>query len=103
MTSRRLGHRAAAQGLPREAPVNGDPMTWMLAFDAVEVHRASGLDPHGHPPHIPRLCSRDVTKVCNCCDGCQRECWSEGLVIKAESLKARAKKLVQQIARRVVR
>jgi len=97
MTSRRLGHRAAAQGLPREAPVSGDPMDWILAFDAVEAHRAKGLDPHGHPPHIPRLCVRDVSKVCNCCDGCQKECWAEGLVIKVESIKDRAKKLVRRM------
>lgn len=95
MTSRQLGHRAAAQGAPREAPVDGSPTEWFAGYDAAEEHRKNTRDPAGHPPHLPHLCARDVSKVCSCCDTCKRICWSEGVVIKATALLTRLQKAVR--------
>lgn len=101
MTSRQLGHRAAAQGAPREAPVSGDPVGWMLAYDAVEKHRANGLDPNGHTPEIPHLCERDVSKVCNCCPACKTACWSEGVAVTIERKITSVRDVVLGLLRRV--
>lgn len=97
MTSRQLGHRAAARGEPREAPVNGDPMSWILAYDAAEKYRARGLDPNGHPPRVPHLCARDVSKVCNCCESCRTSCWAEGFEGTTERLKSTARGLLRKL------
>jgi len=79
MTPKQLGHRAAAWGDHRIAPAIPLPEAnaWIAAFDAVEAHRAKGLDPAGHQPRIPHLCTRDVSKVCNCCETCCTACWAE--------------------------
>lgn len=100
MTSRRLGHRAAAWGSAREAPVSGDPMSWMLAYDAAEVYRKRGLDPSGHPPRIPGLCIRDVSKVCNCCESCRTHCWAEtfdGTAARVREVLTSAKSLLRKM------
>jgi len=98
--SKHLGHRAAAQGLPREVPSDntadataGKPHgdncdhcdatarysneAWLEAYDRVTAFRSRGLDPDGHQPPVPHVCVRDSTKVCNCCETCAGICRSE--------------------------
>jgi hypothetical protein len=106
MTPRQLGHRAAAWGDPNTPPANADEagkMNFVLAFGAVEAHRARGLDPRGHGPRVPYICERDVSKVCNCCGSCRNECWSEGVVIKVEKVRERTRGVVWRLLKRVAR
>jgi hypothetical protein len=102
MTPRQLGHRDAAWGALRKLPDNVDMgvsgMEFYNAFDAVEAHRAKGLDPSGHPPRIPHLCTRDVSKVCNCCDSCGVACWAERF--DGVTVRGLAKDLLRKVLRR---
>ena len=79
LTAVERGTRAGAQGVT-ECPYTdaGDRAVWEAARAAAEHRTHSQQDAFGHPPHFPpRLCISDATKVCICCDRCQRDCRAE--------------------------
>ncbi len=90
MNAFRRGHRDAAQGIPtnpfdfKTQPHEHD--AWVDAAAAVSANQKATRDPDGHPPPMPHLCVRDVTKVCNCCTNCQAVCWMEGVVERGRGL-----------------
>ena len=100
MTAAQLGHRAASQGDYKNPfdfktqPEEHD--AWIDAAKVVDAHRANGLDPAGHQPPPPHVCTRDQMKVCNCCSRCTTECWSEGLPA-LPTVKSLLKKLKEKI------
>jgi hypothetical protein len=78
-------------------------MSWILAYDAVDAHRKNGLDPNGHPPGIPHLCERDVTKVCNCCQSCKTVCWTEKFDGTTERLRQQFKQTARGVVTKLLR
>jgi hypothetical protein len=103
LNASQLGHRAAAQG-----DATGNPFSfrtqvkehdaWTAAYARVDTLRKSGLDPDGHQPPPPHLCTRDSTRVCNCCHACTTNCWTEGLP-KLPSLGGLLRKVVKKVLR----
>ncbi len=86
MNATQLGHRAAAQ-LSEAADLNpfdfktqpAEHDAWLDAYAKVVALRKDGLDPSGHQPPPPHLCTRNAAVVCNCCSTCTTECWCEKL------------------------
>ncbi len=78
MTPEEEGRWAAAQGTSVEdCPYIPSPARdeWFVGYVKASESTRSQRDAFDHPPHFPpRLCARDVTKVCICCDACQRAC-----------------------------
>ncbi len=78
MTPEEEGRWAAAQGTSvEECPYIQSPARdeWFLGYSDAHSDTRNQRDAFGHHPHFPpRLCARDVTKVCICCDACQRAC-----------------------------
>jgi hypothetical protein len=70
----RAGAYASCSGADWD-PTKPDP--WLAGYDAATANRLKGLDPFGKPPGIPKLCAKDVRKVCNCADSSRRECLLE--------------------------
>lgn len=101
MTAAQQGHRDAAQGV---ADNPFDPVTqpgshglWLDAKERVEAFTARGLDPNGHSPLVPHLCSRDITKVCNCCNGCTTGCWAEKFEGTSKRIESAARGLLRKL------